>query len=109
MSVQEDYILELKNISKTFPGVRALDDVNLQIRRGEVHALMGENGAGKSTLMKVLYGIYMPDSGGNMFFDGQPFNPSQPIEAIRRGLIMVPQEISPAPNLTIAENFFSGS
>ncbi|MDO5102588.1 MAG: sugar ABC transporter ATP-binding protein [Lautropia sp.] len=108
MSAAQDCILELQNISKTFPGVRALDGVNLKIRRGEVHALMGENGAGKSTLMKILYGIYLPDSGGSMRFDGQPFSPSQPIEAIRRGLIMVPQEISPAPNLTIAENFFLG-
>lgn len=108
MSENNEVILSLKNISKTFPGVKALNDVNLDIRRGEVHALIGENGAGKSTLMKILYGIYIPDSGGEMCFSGQPFKPSRPIEAIERGLIMVPQEISPATNLTIAENFFLG-
>ncbi len=103
-----DVILELQNITKTFPGVKALDSVNLTVKRGEVHALMGENGAGKSTLMKVLYGLYIPDSGGKMFFNGEPFKPTRPMDSIRRGLIMVPQEISPAPNLTIAENFFLG-
>lgn len=101
-------ILRLENISKSFPGVKALSAVNLSIRRGEVHALMGENGAGKSTLMKVLYGLYAPDAGGKMVFDGQAFKPGRPIEAIRAGLIMVPQEISPATNLTVAENFFLG-
>lgn len=108
MQAEDDDVLVLENISKTFPGVKALDNVNLRIRRGEVHALMGENGAGKSTLMKILYGLYTPDSGGRMLFHGKDFKPSRPIEAIRRGLIMVPQEISPAPNLTIAENFFLG-
>lgn len=103
-----EYILELENISKSFPGVKALDAVNLKVKRGEVHALMGENGAGKSTLMKVLYGIYSFDGGGKMRFDDKPFNPGRPIEAIISGLIMVPQEISPATNLTIAQNFFLG-
>ncbi len=107
-SADNDIILELQHITKTFPGVKALDDVNLKIRRGEVHALMGENGAGKSTLMKVLYGLYIPDAGGKMLFNGEPFKPSRPMDSIRRGLIMVPQEISPAPNLSIAENFFLG-
>ncbi len=108
MSRSNEVILSLKNISKTFPGVKALNKVNLDIRKGEVHALMGENGAGKSTLMKVLYGIYIPDDGGKMLFNDKPFSPKRPIEAIARGLIMVPQEISPATNLTIAENFFLG-
>lgn len=103
-----EVVLSLENISKSFTGVKALSGVNLSIYKGEVHALMGENGAGKSTLMKILYGLYTPDSGGKMYFNGQPFKPSRPIEAIRRGLIMVPQEISPATNLTIAENFFLG-
>ena len=102
------YILEMRNVSKTFPGVKALDGINLKVKRGSVHALMGENGAGKSTLMKVLYGIYTPDSGGELILDGKPFKPSRPIDAIRSGLTMVPQEISPAANLTIADNFYLG-
>ena len=64
-----DYILEMKDISKTFPGVKALDHVQLQVRPGEVHALMGENGAGKSTLMKILMGIYTKDEGGEILFN----------------------------------------
>ncbi|OOF54326.1 D-ribose transporter ATP-binding protein [Rodentibacter genomosp. 2] len=102
------YILEMRNVSKTFPGVKALDEINLRVRRGSIHALMGENGAGKSTLMKILYGIYIPDEGGELILDEKPFKPSRPIDAIRRGLTMVPQEISPAANLTIADNFYLG-
>ena len=60
-SSNSPYILEMRNVSKTFPGVKALDQINLRVKRGSVHALMGENGAGKSTLMKILYGIYIPD------------------------------------------------
>lgn len=103
-----DCILEMINVSKTFPGVKALDQVNLSIRKGSIHALMGENGAGKSTLMKILYGLYTPDMGGDIFFDGQPFMPKAPIDAIRAGLAMVPQEISPSANLSVAANFFLG-
>lgn len=102
------YILEMRNVSKTFPGVKALDGINLKVKRGSVHALMGENGAGKSTLMKVLYGIYLPDEGGELILDDKPFKPTRPIDAIRMGLTMVPQEISPAANLTIADNFYLG-
>ena len=68
-----EYVLEMKDISKTFPGVKALDHVQLQVKPGEVHALMGENGAGKSTLMKILMGIYTKDNGGEIIFNGQPF------------------------------------
>lgn len=102
------YILEMHNVSKTFPGVKALNNINLKVKRGSIHALMGENGAGKSTLMKILYGIYMPDDGGELILDEQPFKPNRPIDAIRSGLTMVPQEISPAANLTIADNFYLG-
>ncbi|MDU8924868.1 sugar ABC transporter ATP-binding protein [Pasteurellaceae bacterium LIM206] len=102
------YILEMQNVSKTFPGVKALDGINLKVKRGSIHALMGENGAGKSTLMKVLYGIYTPDAGGELVLDGKAFKPRRPIDAIRYGLTMVPQEISPAANLTIADNFYLG-
>ena len=69
-----EYVLEMKDISKTFPGVKALDHVQLQVKPGEVHALMGENGAGKSTLMKILMGIYTKDSGGEIIFNGQPYH-----------------------------------
>ncbi|OOF39293.1 MULTISPECIES: sugar ABC transporter ATP-binding protein [Rodentibacter] len=107
-SSKSPYILEMKNVSKTFPGVKALDGINLRVRRGSIHALMGENGAGKSTLMKILYGIYIPDEGGEIILDEKPFKPNRPIDAIRCGLTMVPQEISPAANLTIADNFYLG-
>lgn len=107
-SSNSPYILEMRNVSKTFPGVKALDQINLWVKRGSVHALMGENGAGKSTLMKILYGIYIPDEGGELILDDKPFKPGRPIDAIRRGLTMVPQEISPAANLTIADNFYLG-
>lgn len=103
-----EYILEVKNISKTFPGVKALSNVNFKVKPSSVHALMGENGAGKSTLMKILYGIYTPDKGGEIILDGEAFKPSKPIDAIKKGLTMVPQEISPARNLTIADNFYLG-
>ncbi len=107
-SNRSPYILEMRRVSKTFPGVKALDNINLKVKRGTVHALMGENGAGKSTLMKILYGIYIPDVGSELILDGKPFNPHRPIDAIRSGLTMVPQEISPAANLTIADNFYLG-
>ncbi len=105
---ESPYILEMRNVSKTFPGVKALDRINLKVKKGSVHALMGENGAGKSTLMKILYGIYTPDEGGELILDGKPFDPKRPIDAINSGLTMVPQEISPAANLTISDNLFLG-
>ena len=73
-----EYILDMQNISKTFTGVKALDHVQLQVRPGEVHALMGENGAGKSTLMKILMGIYTMDEGGSITFNGQPYHVHNP-------------------------------
>ncbi len=107
-SNRSPYILEMRNVSKTFPGVKALNGINLKVKRGSIHALMGENGAGKSTLMKILYGIYTPDEGGELILDEKPFKPNRAIDAIRNGLTMVPQEISPAANLTIADNFYLG-
>ena len=71
-----EYILEMKDISKSFPGVKALDRVQLNVRPGEVHALRGENGAGKSTLMKILMGIYKKDQGGEILFNGKPYEVS---------------------------------
>ncbi|MFV0479904.1 MAG: sugar ABC transporter ATP-binding protein [Anaerorhabdus sp.] len=102
-----DYILQMKNISKSFPGVKALDGVNLNVRPGTVHALMGENGAGKSTLMKCLFGIYKKD-GGEIIFDGQEVDIKNPHDALMRGIAMVQQEQQPILDRSIAENIFCG-
>ncbi len=100
-------VLEMRRISKSFPGVKALKNVNFSVRRGSVHALMGENGAGKSTLMKILYGIYQPDE-GDVLFKGKPYEVKSPIDALNGGVSMIPQEISPVPNLSVASNVFLG-
>lgn len=105
--MKSELVLEMKAVSKSFPGVKALQGVNLAVRRGSVHALMGENGAGKSTLMKILYGIYQPDE-GSVFFRGKPLKARSPIQAIRSGISMIPQEVSPVPNLSVADNVFLG-
>ena len=99
-------ILEMRNISKTFPGVKALQNVNLTIYPGEVHALMGENGAGKSTLMKTLSGAYQADPGGEIRIAGVPMKVSGPIEAREAGVSIIYQELALAPNLTVAENIY---
>ena len=101
-------ILEMRGITKTFPGVKALSDVSLQIFPGEVHALMGENGAGKSTLMKILSGAYQADPGGEIRLDGQPVVIDGPLAAKRLGIAIIYQELSLAPNLTVAENMLLG-
>ena len=100
-------VLRLEGIVKTFPGVRALDGVNFDVRPGEVHALMGENGAGKSTLMKVLAGVYQPD-GGKIIIDDKPVKMTNPIEAKEHGVILIHQELSLAEEMTVAENVFLG-
>ena len=102
-----EYILEMKEISKAFPGVKALDHVNLKVRQSEVHALMGENGAGKSTLMKVLFGQYQPDA-GEIFLNGQRTQMHSIKDAVDHGIAMVYQELSPIGDLSIAENVFVG-
>jgi ribose transport system ATP-binding protein len=101
--------LEMRNVSKTFPGVKALDGVHLEARGGEVLALMGENGAGKSTLMKILSGAYKPDAGAEILIDGQHVDISDPIAAKQHGIAIIYQELSLAPNLTVAENMFLGN
>lgn len=100
-------ILRLEGIVKTFPGVRALDGVDFEVRPGEVHALMGENGAGKSTLMKVLAGMYQPNE-GQILIEGQPTVMANPIEAKDNGVILIHQELSLAEQMTVAENIFLG-
>jgi ribose transport system ATP-binding protein len=101
-------ILEMRNISKTFVGVRVLKNVSLSVRSGEVHALMGENGAGKSTLMKVLSGAYKADPGGEIRVAGEPVVIDGPHAARQLGISIIYQELSLAPNLTVAENIFLG-
>lgn len=101
------YVLEMAGISKSFPGVRALSEVSLRVRPGTVHSLMGENGAGKSTLMKILAGIYTPDS-GSIAIDGEPTQVTDPKDALAHGVAMIHQELSPVPEMTVAENIFLG-
>jgi len=101
-------ILEMRGISKTFPGVQALTDVSLAVYPGEVHALMGENGAGKSTLMKILSGAYLADRGGEIRIKGEPVVIDGPLTARRLGIATIYQELSLAPNLTVAENILLG-
>lgn len=102
-----EYILEIKNISKSFSGVKALDQVMLNIRPGEVHALMGENGAGKSTLMKILMGIYSLDSGG-ITMNGKSYQANNPKEAMSVGISMIHQELNPILDMPVYENIFVG-
>ena len=107
--MENDIVLSMRQICKTFPGVRALHNVDFTLRKGEIHALMGENGAGKSTLIKVLTGVYPKDS-GHITIQGAPGEASikSPKEAQALGISTVYQEISLCPNLTVAENIFIG-
>ncbi len=100
-------ILRVENMTKRFPGVIALDRVSFDLRRGEVHALVGENGAGKSTLMKILSGVYQPDEGA-IYLKGQPVVFHNPIEAQRAGISIIYQELNLMPHLTVAQNIFIG-
>lgn len=102
-----DVILTMKGIDKSFPGVHALDHVDLEVRKGEVHALMGENGAGKSTLMKVLTGIYTKDS-GTITYEGKEVEFTNPREAQDAGIVIVHQELNMLGHLTVAQNIFIG-
>jgi len=101
------YLLEITHISKAFPGVIALDDVQLRVRPGSVLALMGENGAGKSTLMKIIAGIYQPDA-GELRLHGKPVTFSSPLAALQAGIAMIHQELNLMPHMTIAENIWIG-
>jgi ribose transport system ATP-binding protein len=101
-------ILEMRDISKTFPGVRALREVSLTLYPGEVHSLMGENGAGKSTLMKILSGAYTADAGGEIRIDGQAVTIAGPQSARALGVAVIYQELALCPSLTVAENIYLG-
>ena len=106
-NLSHEVILTMEGIDKSFPGVHALDHVNLEVRRGEVHALMGENGAGKSTLMKVLTGIYTRDS-GTITYEGKEVEFHGPKEAQEAGIVIVHQELNMMNHLTVAQNIFIG-
>ena len=103
-------LLEMRAITKTFPGVKALDEVNLTVRQGEIHALVGENGAGKSTLMKVLSGVYPAGSyDGEIHYDGALAEFRDISDSEKRGIIIIHQELALVPLLSIAENVFLGN
>ncbi|QBH97381.1 sugar ABC transporter ATP-binding protein [Limnobaculum zhutongyuii] len=103
----DDTLLDIKGISKSFPGVRALHDVSLTLRRGEIMALLGENGAGKSTLIKALTGVYPKDS-GTIFLEGKEINPTSTAHAQSIGIGTVYQEVNLLPNMSVADNLFIG-
>ena len=105
--MSEQYLLEMKGISKSFPGVKALQDVSLQLKAGEVHALLGENGAGKSTLIKVLGGIYHAEE-GEIYIDGKKVEIDGVVAARHAGISIVHQELVLVPYMTVAENIFLG-
>jgi ABC-type sugar transport system ATPase subunit len=105
MASRNDLILDVKKVSKEFPGVKALDTVDLQLEKGEVHALIGENGAGKSTLIKILAGVYTKDS-GEILFDGNPVEIHTPADSLNLGIKVVFQELSLIPHMSVGENVF---
>ena len=103
-----DFLLEMNDICKSFPGVKALDHAQLKVRPGTVHALVGENGAGKSTLMKCLFGIYSKDE-GEILLNGEPAHIVNPYDALKKGVAMVHQELQPIPERSVAENIYCGN
>ena len=107
MTTTDECVLRARGIRRGFPGVRALEDVDLCLRAGEVHALMGQNGAGKSTLIKVVTGVHAPDA-GTIELDGHAIQPRSPLHAQQLGISTVYQEVNLCPNLTVAENLFAG-
>src|SRR6185312_5043351 len=107
MTAVPSCVLQARGLGRSFPGVRALDDVSLCLRAGEVHALMGQNGAGKSTLIKVLTGV-CPAERGTIELDGAAIEPTSPLHAQRLGLSTVYQEVNLCPNLSVAENILAG-
>ena len=109
MKRDNEYAVVMENINKTFPGVKALDSVTFRLKKGEIHALLGENGAGKSTLIKILMGVYQKDrDSGKILLDGQEVHINSPIKAEQLGLSAVYQNIMLARHLSVAENIFLG-
>src|SRR6188472_1378449 len=103
-------ILEMRDITKTFPGVKALSNVNLSVEEGEIHAVVGENGAGKSTLMKVLSGVYPSGTyDGQIIFNGEECQFKGIHDSERKGIVIIHQELALVPMLSIAENIFLGN
>ena len=100
-----DAILKIKEVSKAFPGVKALDQVSLEIFRGTIHGIVGENGAGKSTLMKILSGVYQKDS-GEIVFDGNKIEDITPIQSMKMGLSIIYQELNLVNTMTVGEKYF---
>ena len=107
MEKNDQFVLEMRHISKAFPGVQALQDVSLEVRPGTVHALMGENGAGKSTLVKCLFGLYLQDE-GEILLQGKPVTISSSREALDLGISMIHQELHPIPDRSVMENVWLG-
>lgn len=103
----EDYLLRMEHICKSFPGVQALDRARIEVKEGEIHALMGENGAGKSTFMKILNGLLQPDS-GDIYFEGRKIKVQNPAQALQMGIAMIYQELNPVGEMSVAENIFLG-
>jgi ABC-type sugar transport system ATPase subunit len=101
-------LVEIRNITKQFPGVTALQDISFTIEQGEIHALIGENGAGKSTMIKILSGIYKPEAGGEVVFDGEPLREYTALESLHRGIVVIYQDFSLFPNLSVLENIALG-
>ena len=103
--MENEYILQMKHISKFYPGVRAVDGMDFSVRRGTVHALMGENGAGKSTLMKILIG-YEQKTEGEIIFDGKTLDTSNIRTVLAQGISMIYQELNALDNMTVSEDVF---
>lgn len=102
-----EYVIEMNHIRKEFPGIVANDDITLQLKKGEIHALLGENGAGKSTLMKILSGVYTKDS-GTVIFDGNTIEHTTPIQSLNMGLSIIYQELNLVNSMSVGENIFLG-
>ncbi|MDA8409617.1 MAG: sugar ABC transporter ATP-binding protein [Treponema sp.] len=106
-SSDSELIISIRDVSKTFPGVRALDKVSIDVRKGSVHGIVGENGAGKSTLMKILSGVYQKDS-GTIVFDGEQIEGTTPQQSMKRGLAIIYQELNLVSTMSVGENIFLG-